>query len=196
MVIEEKLLSDFGAKKNKYLKGTFLFREGELAKNYYQLKTGEVAMVNFNEKGDEFVQGIFHAGDSFGEPPLFGNFPYPAAASCYTDVMLWSLSRDRFIELLKSNFDLHFHFTSLLSTRLMYKATMMREIATEKPEHRILRILNFYKNPTKAEKETKIDLTRQQIANLTGLRVETVIRSMKKLAEEDIICIERGKVFI
>ncbi|WP_238349718.1 helix-turn-helix domain-containing protein [Chryseobacterium cucumeris] len=32
-----------------------------------------------------------------------------------------------------------------------------------------------------------VPLTRQQIANLTGLRVETVIRSIKKMEREHIL---------
>ncbi len=39
----------------------------------------------------------------------------------------------------------------------------------------------------------KIDLTRQQIANMTGLRVETVIRTIRSLHDTGQLTIERGK---
>jgi CRP-like cAMP-binding protein len=41
----------------------------------------------------------------------------------------------------------------------------------------------------------KIDLTRQQIADMTGLRVETVIRSMRELHDKGQLNIEKGKVY-
>ena len=41
----------------------------------------------------------------------------------------------------------------------------------------------------------KIDFSRQQIADMTGLCVETVIRSIKKMEEKKLLVIEKGKVF-
>jgi CRP-like cAMP-binding protein len=40
-----------------------------------------------------------------------------------------------------------------------------------------------------------MDLTRQQVANMTGLRVETVIRSIRNMNENGQLVIERGKVY-
>ena len=41
----------------------------------------------------------------------------------------------------------------------------------------------------------QIKLTRQQIADMTGLRVETVIRVMRQLHEKGVIQIQKGKVY-
>lgn len=41
-----------------------------------------------------------------------------------------------------------------------------------------------------------IDLTRQQIADLTGLRVETVIRTLKRLESDSKVQIINSKVVI
>ena len=41
----------------------------------------------------------------------------------------------------------------------------------------------------------QLKLTRQQIANMTGLRVETVIRAMRQMHEKGELTIERGKVY-
>ncbi|WP_410566021.1 helix-turn-helix domain-containing protein, partial [Bacillus sp. SIMBA_033] len=38
-------------------------------------------------------------------------------------------------------------------------------------------------------------LTRQQTANLLGMRVETVIRTVKKLEDRDVIKIRSGKIY-
>ncbi len=42
----------------------------------------------------------------------------------------------------------------------------------------------------------RLMLTRQQLANMTGLRVETIIRTMKQMDKEDKLNIIRGKVFV
>ena len=41
-----------------------------------------------------------------------------------------------------------------------------------------------------------LKLTRQQIADMTGLRVETVIRAMRQMHERGDVKIEKGKVFL
>lgn len=43
-MINENLLLDFGAKKISCNKGDQLFREGEIALDYYQVSSGEVKM--------------------------------------------------------------------------------------------------------------------------------------------------------
>jgi CRP-like cAMP-binding protein len=40
-----------------------------------------------------------------------------------------------------------------------------------------------------------VQLTRQQIADITGLRVETVIRSIRQLYENGKLAIAKGKVY-
>jgi CRP-like cAMP-binding protein len=42
----------------------------------------------------------------------------------------------------------------------------------------------------------RVELTRQEIADMTGLRVETVIRTMKAMEEKGMLKIENRKVLI
>ena len=44
-----------------------IFYEGDQAMFYYEVIEGSVKMVNINEDGKEFIQGIFKRGESFGE---------------------------------------------------------------------------------------------------------------------------------
>ena len=45
------------------------------------------------------------------------------------------------------------------------------------------------------EKCHRVNLTRQQIADMTGLRVETVIRTIKNLEHKGDLVIDKGKVY-
>src|SRR5690606_5118483 len=95
-------------------------------------------MYNLNENGKEFVQGIFYDGESFGEPPLFADFKYPASASAIKPTELYKLSKSKLFELLTSNPEINLKFTKALAKRLYYKATILKEISVHPPEHRIL----------------------------------------------------------
>lgn len=197
-MISEGLLLDFGARKVEYSKGDQLFAEGEAAQNYYQVVSGEVKMNNYNQDGKEFIQGIFSAGQSFGEPPLFASVKYPANAEAITDAVVIQLHKEPFFELLAAHPDIHLKMTQTLASRLFYKAMMASEIASQEPEHRILRIIDYFKkhvHKVPGDFTFKVDLTRQQIADLTGLRVETVIRAMKSLEKKGEIKIKSRKVY-
>jgi CRP-like cAMP-binding protein len=89
----------------------------------------------------------------------------------------------------------HLKFTRALAKRLYYKATILKEISVHPPEHRILALIDFLKRKEQVEDLFPVDLTRQQIADLTGLRVETVIRAIKQLEQDGEIKLIKHKVF-
>ena len=198
-MIKSETLRSAGAVLKKYAKGESLFYEGNDARFYYQVHSGEIKMNNYNDEGKEYIQGIFGVGKSFGEPPLFADFKYPANAEAIVDAEVWQLSKDKFLKLLEENPVIHHKFTSTLATRLYYKAMMVSEISTQEPEHRILRILDYFKKNNQQSNDDsdlyKIEFTRQQLADLTGLRVETVIRTIKKLEQKGELSIKDRKVY-
>jgi CRP-like cAMP-binding protein len=196
-LINTDLLLAWGATFHEHEKGHVLFCEGDKAHFYYQVEEGRVKMVNCNEEGKEFIQGIFEAGESFAEPPLFDDEPYPASAVADTTVTVIRLRKENFLQLLKDNFEIHFCFTQTLAKRLRYKSMMGKEISSYGPSHRIMSLLNDYKKSHGGDDGSlsKIELTRQQIADMTGLRVETVIRSIRELHDKGELTIEKGKVF-
>ncbi len=196
-MIDENLLLNHGAKRVAFSKGDQLFREGESALNFYQVASGEIKMNNYNEDGKEFIQGIFSIGQSFGEPPLLANVKYPANAESISDAEVFQLSKEQFLELLSSNPKVHLKITETLAKRLYYKAIMVSEISSQEPEHRILRIIDYLKHVDKVDGKFtyRLNLTRQQLADLTGLRVETVIRATKSLEKKGELQIKKRKVY-
>lgn len=195
-MIPEDLIQRFNGSLKNYSKDHILFNEGELADFYYQIKTGHVKMFNLTEHGKEFVQGFFEEGQSFGEPPLFGTFKYPATAMVLESSEIYVLRKSSFFKLLKSNPDIHLKFTKMICKRMVYKAKIIREVSIYPPEHRILTLLHHLKGSSQPDESYEVTLTRQQISELTGLRVETVIRAIKKLEKSKALAIIDRKVFI
>lgn len=172
-----------------------LFEEGDTAKYFYQIISGEIKMNNFNDEGKEFIQSIFTQGNCFGEPPLFIDKPYPANAVAIVDSEILAIKRC-FFKLLYSNPEAHLSMTENLAQRLYFKSVMASEISSQEPEHRILKLIDYFKESISKLKPTekyKVDLTRQQIADLTGLRVETVIRSIKSLEKKGLCSLKTEK---
>ncbi|MFT3907795.1 MAG: Crp/Fnr family transcriptional regulator [Ferruginibacter sp.] len=184
-MIPVNLLFDFGAVARQYKKGSFIINEGAAARFYFQLVSGEVKMCNTGDDGQEFIQGLFREGDSFGEPPLFLDKSYPASAIAITDCEIMVLEKSKLLLLLLENFDMQVKLLQTLSKRLYFKTMMSKEITLHDAGHRIITLIDFMKKQDGIKDAPyAVTLTRQQVADLTGLRVETVIRTMKHLVEK------------
>jgi len=197
-MIDENLLEQFGAGVIQVKKGDILFEEGDTAKYFYQIKSGEIKMNNYNDEGKEFIQSIFAVGSCFGEPPLFIDKPYPANAVAILDSEIYAIAKEAFFKLLYTHPEAHLSMTVNLAQRLYFKSVMASEISSQEPEHRILKLIDYFKETVSKLKPAdryRVNLTRQQIADLTGLRVETVIRSIKALEKKGLLIIEDRKVY-
>lgn len=177
-------------------KNETVFSQGEEPRYYYQIVQGKVKMNNYNEDGKEFIQGLFTDGESFGEPPLFCAVNYPANAVTLQPTRILLISKCDFFTLLENEKKSCFAILQALSSRLYYKSIMAPEISSNDSEKRILTLLHYIKDQSNAnQKEFQVDLTRQQIADMTGLRVETVIRTIKEIEVKQQIRIRKGKLF-
>lgn len=197
-MISQDLLLEFGGERKIFKKDDYLFREDAKAYYYYQIVSGEIKMNNFNENGKEFIQSIFSEGQSFGEPPLFIDIAYPANAIAINRAEVIQLKKKSFLDLLIAHPQVHLAITTGMAHRLYYKAIMASEISSEEPEHRVLRILDYLKKDVHQLIDPfsfKVNLTRQQIADLTGLRVETVIRATKNLERKNELKIKNRKLY-
>ena len=197
-MIAIELLEKYGALKKVYDKTSIIFEEGKLPANYYQIISGEIKMNNYNDDGREFIQGIFYKNQSFGEPPLFLNQNYPASAVAVEDSEILYLSRPNFMRLLEENPLISLKIIENLAQRLYYKSVMAAEMSTQEPEHRVLKLIDHgiaYFNFKKDQNGYLINFTRQQIGDLTGLRVETVIRTIKALEKKGVLKIINRKVY-
>jgi CRP/FNR family transcriptional regulator, cyclic AMP receptor protein len=196
-VFPSKTLEKYHAKLVTLRKDQVLFRDGDKALDYYQVEEGSVKMFIVSNDGQEFIQGIFGSGESFGEPALIGNFPYPGSVVALEKTKLWKLPSDYFLQMLKENFELHLKMDQVLCQRLRYKSMVLSEISSYEPEHRIVTLLKYYKSKNVkigTNGKTIVPYTRQQLADMSGLRVETVIRTVKKMEKEGKLSLEGHKI--
>lgn len=63
MQIDTNILIAWGGIAKKYAKNEVIFHEDTEALFYYQVVEGQVKMININNDGKEYIQGIFH-GDA------------------------------------------------------------------------------------------------------------------------------------
>lgn len=182
MFIDTDILIAWGGISKRYKKGEYIFHEDEVPRCFYQIIDGTVKLYNTNFDGKEYTQAEFKKGNSFGEPPLFIDELYPATAVTTEESVIIRLPKERFLEILDEYPEIQKKLICTLARRIYNKSITAREIINNSPELRILAFLNEYKKKNLLENEKiEIPYTRQEIANFTGLRVETVIRTLTKM---------------
>ena len=197
MVVDIDTLLAWGGCYKTLKAGDIVFREEATCYFYYQLVSGCVKWVNIDDEGNEFIQHFVGPGNCFGELPIFDDEPYTASAIAESDSVVIYLQKPVFKELLKQRPALHFTISKLMAQRLRYKFQLSKELAYHNPEQCIAFLLSYLKQTHQyvCDKCNKVNLTRQQIAGMTGLRVETVIRAIRSLHQKGELLIDKGKVY-
>ena len=197
MKIDEELLYSSGAEIKKYNQKDVIFQEGNSPLYYFQIISGTVIINNYNEQGKEFIHNILGETQSFGDSLLFIDKNYPMNAVAITDCSIIRLPKEDFLNLLRAHPKLSLEMNACLSHRMYYNLIMTQNMASKDPVVRLTGLLNYFKSYQKKSDvfSFKVQLTRQQIADLTGLRVETVIRTFKKMEKDNILQIIDQKVF-
>tara|TARA_B100001121_G_scaffold303040_1_gene316445 strand:- start:24072 stop:26534 length:2463 start_codon:yes stop_codon:yes gene_type:complete len=82
--------------RSHYQKGSFVFKEGDIADYFYVIEEGQVEIVKHNPDGTDTILAVLKEGDSFGEMGLMQKAPRSASVRCITPVGLLKVSREDF----------------------------------------------------------------------------------------------------
>jgi CRP/FNR family cyclic AMP-dependent transcriptional regulator len=179
-------------KLKRYRKGDIIYEPGQLPRYVYFVRNGEVRMFTVSDEGKEFTQGIFKNRQYFGEPALLLKRDYLAYTVALRDTELILLDAGQFQKLIVEDNLFCMGLIRTLSERLFYKSMMLEELANEQADHRLITLINYLSKSLQSGQI--LDITRQSLADMSGLRVETVIRTIKKLAGEGQLKLIRGKI--
>lgn len=197
MIIPEDILFQHGAVIKNYSKYEIIFSEGHSSKYYYQIQEGTVKISNLFDDGKEFVHGFPFKGHCFGESYLFIDKPYAISATALNSCTIICLAKDAYLNLVKNNPELMFNVNRYTAERLHFRYLVSSFLAISDPIIRIQKLLNHLKDYFGYSEPYSfhVPFTRHQLASLTGLRVETIIRVIKKMQTLKMLKIEHSKIY-
>lgn len=180
-----------------FTKGEIVVFQGETPRNAYVVREGTIKAYNLSVQGDEKPVDFYTSLDIFPVPWAFGKAPnayfyYEA----FTDVTLYTIPRQDFIEFLRGNPD---YMYKLLNSFVMgYLGNSMRLNALQhsRASDKLLYTLHYLtlthgREIGPRQVEITLSLTHQDFANLTGLTRETAATELNKLKTAGVI--EYGK---
>ena len=175
-----------------------LFREDEKAVNLYYLFEGEVKIFNTDSEGKEFLIEKVTAQRFLGEPPFLLGESYPANAVVASETAeIFRFGFDNFKKFMLDNPEKLIEFTTEIAKKAYNKTMKLKSIVHQNPNERILNFLKSHKRTIGVEPHVKtiINVTRKEMANSTGLAIETVIRTVKKMEREEKIELINHKIY-
>jgi CRP/FNR family transcriptional regulator len=169
----------------QHRQGDFIFREGDPAHCFHIVKSGSVKCVKSSPEGKELTLKVLLPGDLFCcEAAVFDGGIHPGCAQSMGDVSILRLDKKTYFDLLRRNPDAALEVIRYLGQRLNEAQESAKALALAGGEKRLASLLlDLAERAGVAESRgirITVRLTRQDLANMAGLAVETVIRLMSR----------------
>ena len=181
-----------GIEEAHYKKGQYIFKEGDPAEYFHVLTAGIVKCVKSSAGGKEAVLKILTPGDLFCcEAAVFDGRPHPGCALTMGPTTVVKIRKQAYFKLLKESPEAALEIIKYLGNRLNEAQETSKTFALERADQRIASLLA--KLAERMGKETPngllldIQLTRQDLADMAGLALETTIRMISKLTSRGLL---------
>ena len=177
----------------EHVRGELLFSEGEAAEGFFIVLDGKVKVYKLSAEGKERILHIIHPGGTFAEAAIFGDGLYPAYAEPLQASKLLFFPKDGFLGLLRRNSQIAINMIAGLSKFLRQFANQIEDLTFKDVPSRLARYLLELSSGGKKTTVT-LPVSKSQLASNLGTVSETLSRTLRKLADDDLIKVN-GKIF-
>lgn len=169
-------------------RGDLLFEEGQGADGFYVVVSGKIKVFKLSPDGRERILHIIHPGNTFADAAIFDDGNYPAFAMSIDSSSLLFFPKTQFLDLLHQHPQLAINMIAGLSKFLRTFAMQIEDLTFRDVPSRLARFLLEHHNKKTARVE--LPLSKAQLASNLGTTSETLSRTLRKLADEDMISVQ------
>jgi CRP-like cAMP-binding protein len=169
-----------------------VFWEGDASEWFYIVAEGKVRVAKLASTGKEIILSFFGPGEIFGEVAVFESKPYPASAQAVSQTRLIGIKKVDFLDFLMKHPQVALRVIGILSSRLRDAQSRLRDLAGERVEQRLARMLLMLS----ARLGSTLPFTRQELSDMSGTTTETTIRILSQWKDRAIIHSTRGKITV
>lgn len=175
----------------KYKKGEMIFIEGSYPSGIFYLIDGKIKKYKVDKDGREHIIYICNTGELLGYPALLSEETFSDSAMALENVIVGFIPKKEFIELLERSAVLSRKLLKNLSHEFAVLENNILSIAHKTVRERLALTLLILRDKFKTEDNSndivEITLTREDLANILGTAVETLVRFLRELKDENII---------
>jgi len=182
----------------EFKKKHILYVEGHRPHSVFYLVSGKIKGYKSNDDGKDFIGNIYTAGDFFGYAPILENITYNESTEVLEDAEVMLIPKEDFISLLTNDTQVAKQFIQLLSKNIIEKEEALVNMAynslRKKVAFGLIQVLEIYRKD-KSDKEI-VELSRENLAQVTGVATESLIRTLADFKSESLIALHPGKIII
>ena len=180
------------ARPRYFTEGDEILRQGEPAGSFFVLVSGRVKMSRRLASGRNVILSLFGPGDLFGAVTALGGGTADADIVALGRAACLEVGREELFELFAGRPDLIAEVLPVLTRRLAECRNCIVELTCYRVETRLARIFLGLAESEGTPGEhggllVPLDLSRQEIADLSGTTLETAIRVMSRWGKEGIV---------
>ena len=180
-------------------KGQAVYHEGDPSDQLLIVSHGAIRLFKNTIEGKEQNLDILLAGDLTGELDLLGDSTYSHEAVAQEKTLLCVISQDKIKELILKNPVIGLKIMRAMNQKLANLRGLVQSLATNEGMPRLVHLLlQLYDQKQDQKRDQKQDkgllrlnLSREDLANFTGLTRETVSRKLTQLQDEGLIQINK-----
>ena len=178
-----------------FARGEVIFEQDAAPDAFYTIAAGRAKVYRLMPAGNDLILEVFGPGDPLGALAVYDGRPFPASAAALEDTTCVIIPRAAFFRLLEEHPSLVRGLMVGLTQRLVELTNRLAELSGHRIEPRFARMfLKLSAEFGRAERDgtfVPITLSRQELADMTGTRIETCIRIMSRWGKDGIV--ETGK---
>ena len=188
-----------GHKKNfKVKKGEVIFKEGDIVTGIFFVYEGNVKVHKKWGQEKELILRIASKGAILGHRGLGKELVYPVSATALDSGIVCFIDMDFFNATLKVNNEFTYQLMMFFAEELKESERKMRDLAHMPVKGRVAQALLMLKQQFGITQEgfLDIEMSRQDLASLTGATYETLFRNINDLVQEGLISLHGKRILL
>lgn len=185
-------------REKSFKKGETLFLESALCDRIFFVRTGRIKLYRMSSTGREQTLQTLEPGDTCACNPGAANWVCPSTAEAVVASTVWYISKEEYLQLLKSHPSLAYNLNHLLAQRLQGFSSLIEEVSLEHSRHRLIKFLleMLAHHQDSHNNQLTVSFTREELAQRLGIARETVSRQLNELKRKKLIDIELHRIII
>jgi CRP-like cAMP-binding protein len=173
--------------------GTWLFSQGDTARHFYLVLSGQVRLFRLAPDGSEKVIEIVSAGETFAEALMFLNAPrYPVCAAALGPSEVIAMDARDFAAMLRDSVETCFVVLGALSRRLRSLIGEIDNLTLHSARSRVARYLLAH--CPEDRRAFALDVRKGVLASRLSIKAETFSRVFKQLTDAGAISVHGAHV--
>lgn len=174
-------------------KGTVIFYENSMPTGFYCVHKGKVKVYNTADTGDIQIIRLATDGNIIGYRSLLANEPYRGTAETIEDSTICFIPRNALMELLSKNLDFSLKIMESFAQELDHARKKSLDILYKTSKERLAEAIVLLRETFGEDKDgfINVKLTRGELASITGMVHETVVRILAEWEKEGLLQLDK-----